>query len=88
MVEIEIQSPDVKVYKGKEGKPDRRVQVAMVEYHNGERRRWEIGLNRDQPPHAAGRYTLAPGDFYAGKYGPEVSGWPKLQPVTPAKPRA
>lgn len=85
MFEIEFHSDEVKTYKGKDGKPDRRVQVGMVEYHNGERRRWEVGLNRDQQPHAPGRYVLHPSDFYPGKYGPEVTGWPKLQPLPVAK---
>lgn len=83
-MEIEV-TAEVKTYKGRDGKPDRRVQVALVRYLNGETRRWELGLNADQPPHVPGPYALAPGDFYHGKYGPEVSGWPKLLPLAGRK---
>ena len=82
---VKIESTEVQTFPGKEGKKDRRIQRAMVAYDNGEVRKWDAGLNRDQPAWPVGDYMLDAGSFYPGKYGPEVSGWPKLVRVDAAK---
>lgn len=82
---IKIDSPEVRTFPAKDGKKERRIQRAMVAYSNGEVLKWDIGLNRDQPAYAPGEYVLDPESFYPGKYGPEVSGWPKLLRVEPPK---
>mgnify|MGYP005752507891 CR=1 FL=1 len=82
---IKIESAEVQTFPAKEGKKERRIQRAMVAYGNGEVRKWDIGLNRDQPAHQPGEYTLDPESFYPGKYGPEVSGWPKLVRIESAR---
>jgi len=86
MIEIIIEGAQVTTFRGSKG--EFRKQAALVVYSNGERRRWNIGLNDGQPPFADGSYTLADGDVYAGKYGPEISGWPKLRPIVAAKAKA
>lgn len=75
---IKIESTEVQTFPAKEGKKERRIQKSLVSYDNGEVRKWDLGLNRDQAAWPVGEYTLDPASFYAGKYGPEVSGWPKL----------
>lgn len=83
---IKIDNSEVKTFPGNGEKKERRIQRAMVAYDNGEVRKWDIGLNRDQPAWAVGEYELDPSSFYPGKYGPEVSGWPKLVRVDASKP--
>jgi hypothetical protein len=67
----------------------RREQEGWVTLGNGEVRRIKLGLNKDQPAHAPGDYTLAPGDFYINDYSElGVSGWPKLQRLEAGKTKA
>lgn len=83
---INILSSEVQTFPAREGKKERRIQRAMVAYDNGEVRKWDIGLNRDQPGWPAGEYQLDPSSFYPGDYGPAVSGWPKLVRLDASKP--
>lgn len=85
---VKIDNSEVQTFPAREGKKERRVQKAMVAYENGEVRKWDIGLNRDQPAWPVGEYELDKSSFYPGKYGPEVSGWPKLVRVDAAKAKA
>lgn len=78
---IKIESAEVQTFPPRDGKKERRVQRALVAYDNGEVRKWDVGLNRDQPAWQPGEYELDSSSHYAGKYGPEVSGWPKLNRV-------
>ncbi|PRH83163.1 single-stranded DNA-binding protein [Arenimonas caeni] len=87
-MKIKIENTEVQTFPAREGKKERRIQRAMVAYGNGEVRKWDIGLNRDQPAWPVGEYQLDPASFYPGKYGPEVSGWPQLVRLDGPKPSA